>query len=136
MPLDNTIYRVTPSVMETGLAGVRQLSTELKSQLPWNFTWYFGTSYESEGECGSRGCAIGLAHVLWPEQVASAIGPGSIYDHLDLKSPEQRCELLEIFGHKPSNRYPKRSDGGVYWNQVTPQMVAKELDEFCNKYDV
>jgi len=134
MPLDNVIYRTTPEVLETGFAGLRQLATELENQLPWNFTWDFSVSWRPKSKgCGSYGCAIGLAHELWPEQVLNT--DGSYAFLLAIGLPERHWRALtQIIGYSSSDLYPQRNDGGILWGAVTPQMVAKELNRFCDEY--
>lgn len=42
------------------------LADALRADLPAGHTWDFGTYFETK-PCGTVGCAIGVAHCLWPE---------------------------------------------------------------------
>ena len=121
MPLDNAVYRTTPDVLATGFEGLRQLSTELKNTLPYNFTWDFSTRIEKK-ECGYVGCALGLAKTLWPEQMAAA----SICALLNLLGMDKyQQELDRIFGTTGFTHIYDKD-----WDEITPQDVAAKLDSF------
>jgi hypothetical protein len=57
MPFDGT---ETPALRRARLIEV------LRSPMPNTWKWDFGVT-EEEHECGTAGCALGLARQLWPE---------------------------------------------------------------------
>ena len=49
-----------------GPEGLRMLARALRAPMPEGFGWDFGTKYQND-ECGTVGCAMGLAKTLWFE---------------------------------------------------------------------
>ena len=68
MPFDGDLKShafVHPGPFAGGHAGLRQLRDVLRGPLPVGHTWDFRFPYY-ETECGTAGCAIGVACVVWP----------------------------------------------------------------------
>lgn len=137
MPFDNTTYK---PLDRTRLA---ELSYALRNPLPEGFTWDMGYVYEDaqayriearrdpeghrclpEGWCGSVGCAIGLAMVMYPDFMA--IAGGHIYNYGRLKTfidmPEEVAQ--DVFFD--SGRY-----GGDF-DAIRPKQVADAIDEYLS----
>ena len=112
MPFDGQDFKLKVRPLQTGLAGLAQLSDALRWSMPHNFRWDFGHLLEKEaGHCGSYGCAIGLAHVLWPKEV-----PSSTYVHLAAFLGLPCDDMCPIFGCA-SGPWPYE---GIRFDDVTP----------------
>ena len=70
MPFDGTITQepIDLNVFKGGREGLKQLSQALRQDMPEGFTWDYATVWEQrfDVECGTVGCALGLASTLWP----------------------------------------------------------------------
>lgn len=42
------------------------LAVALRASLPKGFRWDYSTWWNERRDCGTAGCAIGLAHLMWP----------------------------------------------------------------------
>jgi hypothetical protein len=84
--------------------------------VPETHEWNFKTYY-IEKSCGTAGCAIGLAHTIWP-------GAGLLeikdldYENVASHFGMSEAQIDDVFHH---SGYPC---GGV----VTPEMVADKLE--------
>lgn len=113
MPFDGTQI-VTPELRRAILANA------LRGPMPDGFVWSYA-SWFAKVHCGTAGCAIGLAHLIWPD--AELIDHGSpSYDR-----------LCSFFGMTEDEA------AGCFWtghpetglvSDVTPGMVADRLDAF------
>jgi hypothetical protein len=115
MPFDdNTILSYRE---ETPLDRRRQLIAALRN-LPKEFEWNFVVA-RKKAECGSQGCALGLASILWPDKVHpewpnfTAVG-----SQIGL-SQKATCHIMGLYGRFAG--YPRYS--------VTAAMVADALEE-------
>lgn len=129
------IAHTSPPILAPGYEGCRQLARALRAKtFPKDFYWFFGTTslaiddekdraeFEEEenvalpeGWCGTAGCAIGLAHVLWPRQVRYET------DWDDLR------ELLRMSRDEFRDIFIKGADTPLV---VTPETVADRLDAY------
>ncbi len=98
------------------------LANVLRHSIPDGHHWYFGTYYENT-LCGTIGCAIGVAHLLWPEACLVTTAGGADDDL-----------IAEWFGM--TDKQVERVfylNGGAYrghhFDTVTPAMVANILDK-------
>jgi len=115
MPFDdNTILSYRE---ETPLDRRRQLIAALRN-LPKEFEWNFAVN-RKKAECGSQGCALGLASILWPDRV-------------DAKSPRLR-EVGSQIGLSLVATYHIMGFEGRFARydryKVTAAMVADALEE-------
>jgi hypothetical protein len=113
MPFDGT--EATPALRR------RILADALRAQMPKGHEWEFG-AYLEVRECGTAGCAIGLAHLLWPE--AELVEPDAFDGDVD------DDQVAKFFGLTlEQEQLIFYSDGyEARWN-ATPEMVADALDE-------
>ncbi len=107
MPLDGTGY-------ETAAGRRARLIEVLRREMPAGYTWDFGSAWTRD-DCGTRGCALGLAVSMWPELYPET---DSVADHIGIS----HAEAWRIFGRAPGCLWPK--DWG---SEVTPGMVADAL---------
>lgn len=120
MPFDGTNYKVKVAPLQTGLAGLKQISDALRFSLHdhvWDFTTIGGIA-----SCGSYGCATGLASALWPEED----WPG--FDAIARVLELPPSELSPIFGLG----FPSENIGypGKRMVEVTPHNVADAIDHY------
>jgi hypothetical protein len=102
------------------------LCDALRGKMPNGFWWDFGgifyTRYNSQNkECGSAGCALGLASIMWPEQ-GNILRRGRYEDVAEFFGmTEQQVE--EIF----YNREPR---GEIFYRSGNPKpaTVAKAIE--------
>jgi hypothetical protein len=116
MPFDGTQVE-TPALRRA------MLIEALRAEMPINFKWNFRVVRESY-DCGSRGCALGLASILWPSAAGFLLDDTEIHD--DLKAsffgiPIESVEDIFFFGGEHDHYYLGSTD-------VTPQMVAAALE--------
>lgn len=92
--------------------------------LEWDFTY---PRAKIEHSCGTAGCAIGLADILWPqagfEANSSRWNGANIMDAFGL----DEYELVSLF---TSNFADER---GLEMNEVTPAMVAAAIQDLVAK---
>lgn len=129
MPLDGTNYQAEEVAFDlsfaTGNTGLLRLARLLELEQTWRdtkMTWDFGTVLEGndEAKCGTSGCAIGLALVLWPQfrrLDEQNISPEEVA--FDLSSDDAN---LLFYGLNPS--YPS------VFEEIEPHHVAKAIREF------
>jgi hypothetical protein len=125
MPLDDTNFilpAVKPAtfdpVLREGLAGLAQLSEALRHPEWWaarNHKWAYRVSLETTG-CGTAGCAIGVAKILWPAQ-AKSVSCLARHEFFAIDLPEDH----NIFFAVGEETYLPMA-------QVTPAMVADAID--------
>lgn len=126
MPFDVTTE--TPAIRRA------RLGDALRSKLPEHFVWDFSTVREPRG-CGSVGCAIGLATMIWPElrpQYEDNIGPDDPqWDWCDISDNK----ISDFFGmtlDQVTRTFFSPFDYGWRWEDVTPEMVANAIDQIRN----
>ncbi len=116
----------------------RMLANALREAPPENFTWEFGIVYRNYSSivyrnyssCGVYGCAIGWAHVLWPELNVFDVYMAEDLEGLGKLFGMTTRQVARIFfgETKGGRNYYK----GGYAN-VTPRMVANALDKLDRK---
>lgn len=111
----------------------RVLVAALRRPMPEGFGWNFDTLFRSYGNdgndlpegCGSVGCALGLASLLWPEEAETLPygGDSDVADFFGITSQD----VDQVFYNGPiaSGVRPYTSDNG---HDITPQMVADALE--------
>jgi hypothetical protein len=115
MPFDdNTILSYRE---ETPLDRRRQLIAALRD-LPKEFEWNFAVA-RGEAECGSQGCALGLASILWPDRVDAEKPRFSAVGSQIGLSQEATYHIMSFEGRFA--RYDRY--------KVTAAMVADALEE-------
>lgn len=121
MPLDGKIYEAVPDlkVLHKGLLGLRQLSyvlrrPELWSRLTWNFDELL-----TKLDCGTVGCAIGVAEVVWGRR------RGDRWPFYAKRFKMTKYDFNNIFLNDCA--YAPVPD-----DEVTPTMVADRIDEYIN----
>lgn len=100
MPFDVAIE--TPAIRRATLAAA------LRDEMPDGFTWYFPVS-EEVTDCGTRGCALGLARTLWRDVPL-------------LNSQPSRDWLDKFFGLKPGGAH-RVFWGGLSFNQASHSRI-------------
>ena len=111
MPLDGTNYKIKIAPLQTGLAGLKQLGDALRMSLPRSMFWDFGVN-EVHIDCGTYGCAMLVAHILWPTKVH---GPHFGYLHGALRLPT--ADLYPLFGGTGMH------DSGIYGGKTHDQIT-------------
>ena len=127
MPLDGTNYRRKIKPLATGLAGLKQLGDALREPLP--IRWDFSTSLKWNVECGSYGCALGVARILWPEQVHNHLTA-----NLAMALGLPKKDLGPIFGTSFKSLVFGTGPYGSKLNKfVTPTDVADAIDRYIER---
>jgi len=106
----------------------RKLCDALRGEMrgwDWDFTSVTNT-YESP-QCGTAGCAIGLAIKMWPEAILT-----TNYTKL------YRLQIAEFLGMTARQSEGCFADDlaqeyGIEMEHVTPAMVADKIEELCGK---
>jgi hypothetical protein len=123
MPFDSTPI-FDPLTFSPGREGLRKLARLLRHGMPAQFRWDFRTI--GAEECGTHGCAIGLARAVWPE--AREAMPG--------KAESWSREVADTFGMSHAKAYEIFFDPTTYrrrWGEmhlVTPADVADAIEKF------
>ena len=123
MPLDGIHYETAPNLttLKRGSEGLRQLSYVLRHPELWpSMSWRFTEVLEYYHYCGTVGCAIGVAEIVWEDASEYYDGCWSHYiEHFGME--EEQFE--KIFSN--SNHYSPVLD-----RNVTPIMVADRIDKY------
>lgn len=123
MPLDGSTYEVAPDLttLQSGPEGLRQLAYVLRHREVWPplHRWHYEhILYPTH--CGTAGCAIGIAKLMWPGKF-----PGSQY-YID-----QAARLFKMERRNADIIFAGAGLGKVeFMAQVTPAMVADEIDRY------
>ena len=117
MPFDGTNFKVKIAPLQTGLTGLKQLGDVLR-WMPLPGEWDFGKLVH---DCGTKGCAMFVAHCRWPDQLRKAC-IGVFADHLNIR----RTELYGIFGATGMEDWY----GEKIHDEVTPHDVADAIDRY------
>lgn len=126
MPFDSTEFATRYAETEAfvpGPEGARRLARALRRQMPEGFSWDFATSWHNDNsttECGTIGCALGLAHIKWPDEFGCPIGLDSAISEIAHKIHMPKDITWNIFG--------MASTYGCKFIEVTPTMVADAID--------
>lgn len=124
--LDPKFLEVSPDLSKPSLAG---LAWMLRRQ-PGDFTWdYYFRSRAME--CGTVGCAIGLADRLWPQPWSPDANMTSPHAAKLFGIPLQVATALfttpETYGF---DRYADHGFNVAAWRSVTAEMVADKIDDY------
>ncbi len=101
-----------------GPEGLRVLALALRAPMPEGFGLDFGTKYQND-ECGTVGCAMGLAKTLWFTSRARRsmdISAAFNISHFDVAA---------LF--VPNN---------LDYAKITPAMVADAIDRYLDSGDI
>ena len=123
-----------------GPTAARRLALALRAAMPDDFVWDFGTIFSKddgvsicdpglEPDCRTFGCAMGLAHVLWPEANADLLNYCNLA-HEAFGMPRDVFDAI-FYGYGPEQGAPERyTYGGKPHSRVTPAMVADSIDRW------
>ncbi len=103
--------------------GLRVLARALRAPLPLGFTWDFGETFYWT-ECGSAGCAMGLAKILWPEQRLRAYSR-----ELSEKFQIPEDDATKLF-------VPLMGSDKLRMNEVTPTVIADVIDRYLDTGEI
>lgn len=113
MPLDSTNWKqeteTKPDLSKPSLEGLSWLLRHLPADHQWDFQIVGGKT-----ECGSAGCALGLANVVWPE-----------YAGAKTMFPDVPEVVRHTFFHPHQYLLADRF--------VTPTMVADRIDAYLDE---
>ena len=122
MPLDGAHFDEIDLIeLQPGKEGLRQLSYLLRhpekwpAQHHWDFRTISGSALEPDErpECGTVGCAMGLADQIW--------GPAARYSQIEDQIPA---------GHYSDLFFTGKRTHGVIMKSVIPTMVADAIDSY------
>lgn len=119
MPLDSTNWSQTetetkPDLSKPSLEGLSWLLRHMPATHQWNFMRVGGRH-----ECGSAGCALGLAKASWPKTIKRLYRHNkTVWDIFPSLTKATMELLFTNSGYKVSGHL------------ITPQMVADRIDEF------
>ena len=117
MPLDGTLP-IDLTVLHPGKKGLRQLSYVLRHPELWpRHQWDYANLLSSK-ECGTVGCAIGIAGIVWGER---CIWKKDWEKHFRMPSERFFSIFLGLNHHGRTAR------------DITPQMVADKIDDYCDQ---
>ena len=116
MPFDGRHF--ITDTLQTGLLGLDQISNGLRQEVYNYLSWNFNYT-ERYTECGYTGCAVGYAHIRWPEQVPEAELPT-----LSRALQVSMKDLTPILGF---DIHYKNYYGDIPRKEITPVMVADAL---------
>ena len=127
MPLDGTGFKLPVEVepFKGGREGLAQLSAALRREMPRGFRWDYGCYHEPD-DCGTAGCALGLAATMWPKVFPT----GDTYERWDQLVDAIGIEdwvMMDLFS---GEAYP--CDDSV----VTPAMVADRIDHWLQTGEI
>lgn len=97
----------------------KELIDALRSEMPPQFTWDFGVT-KIKSQFGFYGCAVGLASVLWPEEMNE---PPTI-DALARMIGLTEDSAWRIFSHD----HTIEEYGMDFNDKITAEMVAERLE--------
>lgn len=125
MPFDNKEFD-SPLIFTPGKEGLRKLAYLLRQQMPAKFEWKYGVVY-AESECGTAGCAMGLARFVWPEAAAAipllfrgtATDAATVARLFDM--PLEVAEDIFFFGYACKSRRH---------SEIKPVAVADAIDKY------
>jgi hypothetical protein len=98
-----------------------RLIAALRAPLPEGFKWDFSVLLETT-ECGSAGCALGLAATIWPRYAEMLLG----WD-----TNAERATFFGLLGWREVDRIFFGGYNGyskISIHEVTPGMVADSLE--------
>jgi hypothetical protein len=90
--------------------------------MPKGHRWNFSVGLRDYGDCGTVGCAAGVAALVWIDRKKYFI---------DKRDGIRVCKLAEFFGLSLTQSYKVFSYVGYpFFPTVTPEMVADKLESF------
>jgi hypothetical protein len=122
MPFDN-------GVITEGKLRRLTLISLLRDELPKNFTWDFSHVCSPVGNCKTSGCALGRA--IEARLIEREITEFDQYDEIGKLFDMTAEQVNDIFfgGFGGSSSYPRTITGVTNYAEVTPAMVADELEK-------
>jgi len=99
--------------------GLRVLARALRAEMPSGFTFDFGELY-TENECGSVGCGIGLAKILWFSDKGHL---GTLY-------------MSEVFGVSSDDLHKLFIIPGVPFIEIGPTRLANAIDHYLDTGEI
>lgn len=112
-----------------------QLVEALKN-LPENFTWDYGEIYnENHPTCGTLGCALGLAHVMWPRKINLPLTDQGRYTG-EPPNWKHYGDVLGISAGKAMGIFGSADYYGHFlydWSKITAPMVSDALKAELDK---
>lgn len=121
-----------PAPRSPGHQRLALLAEALRDHLPERFKWDFGTTYVHE-ECGTTGCALGLAATMWPELTSrwAILRQEDIAEFFGMSRQALRELFLrsEIYlGPRPKGL--THGECAARWARVTPADVAGAIEHY------
>lgn len=104
-----------PDLTYPSLAGLSYVLRNLEVEMPNHH--YDHNVYNMGSPCGTAGCALGVAAILWPSALGCAAAPNGLYFGLNARNS---CFNLSAYF--------------VADDMVTPSMVADRIDEHLLRY--
>ena len=133
MPLDDTTkhYALAPQAdpfdyrtFTPGPEGLRKLAWVLRHPEVWpQHRWSFLTICDDVGACGTIGCAVGVAHRMWPAGIAMSLGVASAAKAFGIPQEDARYLFASVAPYV-GETYAKRPQ------HVTPLDVADAIDSY------
>lgn len=112
----------------------------VQDRWPKWFSWDFGHIFKRRRsgdsrrqECGSMGCAIGLALTMWPEEIHLDWLPSWHDANREFASAESARQNVRFFGldnHTFDRIFLLPSTYGSYFSGVTPAAVAAAITHY------
>ena len=117
MPFDGKDYPERVPYIP-GPEGLRVLARALRAPMPAGFEWNFDIKYEND-ECGTVGCAMGLAKTLWFKC-------------------RSRCsmDISEAFNISYFDVVALFVPNNLDYDKITPAMVADAIDRYLDSGDI
>lgn len=116
----------TPVAQLRGREALAYLATALEAPMPKGFAWDYTVIHERR-DCGTVGCAIGLANRIWP--LANLV-PTCDFRWGLARSLDNVCAFFGITRETAGAIFADPStygDGELQWEEIEPQMVAQAL---------
>ena len=125
MPFDDKTFVPDLKTFVPGREGLRQLSYLLRHPELWpvNHSWDFDMTLVKH-DCGTTGCAMGIAGMVWPDLFVGADG-FFLSDWVD--------RVVRLFHVTHDEAHAIFTDDGIYgkpMEDVTPTDVADAIDEY------
>lgn len=131
----------TPEEIATGRERLAALRDALRREMPETFLWEFfnilttpsEVDLEMHPKCSSVGCALGLAHVLWPELKLADRDHGctSFCDNNAMRAFAIEPAVLGKIFFATDGCY----DIAHHRDGVTPELVAQAIDNYLRTGD-
>lgn len=118
-----------PTLTPAQLEHLTKLIEALRKPMPQGFRFAMETVLdrdEAHPECGTAGCALGLASVLWPE-----FDPFNINDRCEFFGLTRDAVWAIFFGTTTLwDLYGQRATAKDIFGDITPGQVADQLEAY------